>query len=122
MVMFLLALGFRRSRVSPAKGYANYHPTSARPPSHWCSIDLQGMSPDDVDTLLNKKSGLHGLCGDSDMRAIQVSLRWIFCSRSLRCCLYRFLGADGTSGCGLRSVIQPHPSTSTIGRQERVCP
>ncbi|OON79596.1 acetate kinase [Streptomyces tsukubensis] len=29
-----------------------------------------GMSPEDVDVLLNKKSGLLGLCGDNDMREI----------------------------------------------------
>jgi acetate kinase len=29
-----------------------------------------GMSVDDIDTLLNKKSGLLGLCGDNDMRNI----------------------------------------------------
>ncbi|MDG5808781.1 acetate kinase [Streptomyces ossamyceticus] len=29
-----------------------------------------GMSTDDIDTLLNKKSGLIGLCGDNDMREI----------------------------------------------------
>ncbi|MEC4018430.1 acetate kinase [Streptomyces sp. H27-D2] len=29
-----------------------------------------GMSMDEVDTLLNKKSGLLGLCGDNDMREI----------------------------------------------------
>jgi acetate kinase len=30
-----------------------------------------GMSIDDIDTLLNKKSGLIGLCGDNDMREIR---------------------------------------------------
>lgn len=30
-----------------------------------------GMSVDEVDTLLNKKSGLVGLCGDNDMREIR---------------------------------------------------
>ncbi|PRH77685.1 acetate kinase [Streptomyces solincola] len=30
-----------------------------------------GMSNDDVDALLNKKSGLVGLCGDNDMREIR---------------------------------------------------
>ncbi|WP_328768552.1 acetate kinase [Streptomyces sp. NBC_00286] len=30
-----------------------------------------GMSMDDIDTLLNKKSGLIGLCGDNDMREIR---------------------------------------------------
>ncbi|MFJ8387386.1 acetate kinase [Streptomyces sp. NPDC094438] len=30
-----------------------------------------GMSVDDVDVLLNKKSGLVGLCGDNDMREIR---------------------------------------------------
>ncbi|MGP3928264.1 acetate kinase [Streptomyces sp. 8N616] len=29
-----------------------------------------GMSTDDIDTLLNKRSGLLGLCGDNDMREI----------------------------------------------------
>jgi acetate kinase len=29
-----------------------------------------GMSADEIDTLLNKKSGLIGLCGDNDMREI----------------------------------------------------
>jgi acetate kinase len=29
-----------------------------------------GMSPDEVDDLLNKRSGLLGLCGDNDMREI----------------------------------------------------
>lgn len=29
-----------------------------------------GMTPDEVDTLLNKRSGLLGLCGDNDMREI----------------------------------------------------
>ncbi|MFI6857778.1 acetate kinase [Streptomyces sp. NPDC050416] len=30
-----------------------------------------GMSADEIDTLLNKKSGLIGLCGDNDMREIR---------------------------------------------------
>ncbi|MGW0884442.1 acetate kinase [Streptomyces sp. NPDC002671] len=30
-----------------------------------------GMSMDEIDTLLNKKSGLFGLCGDNDMREIR---------------------------------------------------
>jgi acetate kinase len=30
-----------------------------------------GMSMDEIDTLLNKRSGLFGLCGDNDMREIQ---------------------------------------------------
>ncbi|MFJ5996154.1 acetate kinase [Streptomyces sp. NPDC092370] len=30
-----------------------------------------GMSADEIDTLLNKKSGLLGLCGDNDMREIR---------------------------------------------------
>ncbi|MBP5936836.1 acetate kinase [Streptomyces acidiscabies] len=30
-----------------------------------------GMSTDDIDTLLNKRSGLVGLCGDNDMREIR---------------------------------------------------
>ncbi|SER32405.1 acetate kinase [Streptomyces sp. yr375] len=33
-----------------------------------------GMSIDEIDTLLNKKSGLIGLCGDNDMREIQRRL------------------------------------------------
>ncbi|WP_129294134.1 acetate kinase [Streptomyces lydicus] len=32
---------------------------------------VAGMSEDEVDTLLNKKSGLIGLCGDNDMREIR---------------------------------------------------
>ncbi|MBT2368567.1 acetate kinase [Streptomyces sp. ISL-10] len=32
---------------------------------------VAGMSADDVDVLLNKKSGLVGLCGDNDMREIR---------------------------------------------------
>ncbi|MFG3494780.1 acetate kinase [Streptomyces sp. NPDC047928] len=32
---------------------------------------VAGMSADEVDVLLNKKSGLVGLCGDNDMREIQ---------------------------------------------------
>ncbi|ANW18020.1 acetate kinase [Streptomyces clavuligerus] len=32
---------------------------------------VAGMSADDVDVLLNKKSGLIGLCGDNDMREIR---------------------------------------------------
>jgi acetate kinase len=30
-----------------------------------------GMSMDEIDTLLNKRSGLFGLCGDNDMREIR---------------------------------------------------
>lgn len=30
-----------------------------------------GMSPDEVETLLNRRSGLLGLCGDNDMRTIE---------------------------------------------------
>ncbi|MFF0691008.1 acetate kinase [Streptomyces tendae] len=30
-----------------------------------------GMSADEIDTLLNKRSGLFGLCGDNDMREIR---------------------------------------------------
>ncbi|MFD5354538.1 acetate kinase [Streptomyces sp. NPDC058657] len=32
---------------------------------------VAGMSSDEIDTLLNKKSGLVGLCGDNDMREIR---------------------------------------------------
>ncbi|GAA2224604.1 acetate kinase [Streptomyces amakusaensis] len=32
---------------------------------------VAGMSTDDIDVLLNKKSGLVGLCGDNDMREIR---------------------------------------------------
>ncbi|MFK4223337.1 acetate kinase [Streptomyces sp. NPDC019890] len=32
---------------------------------------VAGMSADDIDELLNKKSGLLGLCGDNDMREIR---------------------------------------------------
>lgn len=32
---------------------------------------VAGMSADDIDVLLNKKSGLVGLCGDNDMREIR---------------------------------------------------
>ncbi|WP_328384577.1 acetate kinase [Streptomyces sp. NBC_00400] len=32
---------------------------------------VAGMSADEIDTLLNKKSGLIGLCGDNDMREIR---------------------------------------------------
>ncbi|MFE7125441.1 acetate kinase [Streptomyces sp. NPDC057617] len=32
---------------------------------------VAGMSVDEIDELLNKKSGLAGLCGDNDMREIQ---------------------------------------------------
>ncbi|MFI1015465.1 acetate kinase [Streptomyces sp. NPDC020965] len=32
---------------------------------------VAGMSTDDIDALLNKKSGLVGLCGDNDMREIR---------------------------------------------------
>ena len=30
-----------------------------------------GMSPDEVETLLNRRSGLLGLCGDNDLRSIE---------------------------------------------------
>ncbi|GAA3441760.1 acetate/propionate family kinase [Planomonospora venezuelensis] len=30
-----------------------------------------GMSPDEIDTLLNRRSGLLGLCGDNDMREVE---------------------------------------------------
>ncbi|MFF3463788.1 acetate kinase [Streptomyces sp. NPDC001984] len=32
---------------------------------------VDGMSMDEIDTLLNKRSGLFGLCGDNDMREIR---------------------------------------------------
>ncbi|MET8953910.1 acetate kinase [Streptomyces sp. NPDC004393] len=34
-------------------------------------VRVGGMSMDEIDTLLNKRSGLFGLCGDNDMREIQ---------------------------------------------------
>ncbi|MCL5278815.1 MAG: acetate kinase [Planctomycetes bacterium] len=34
-----------------------------------------GMSPDEVDDLLNKESGLKGLCGERDMRDIETRAR-----------------------------------------------
>ncbi|MER6331812.1 acetate kinase [Streptomyces sp. NPDC001034] len=34
-------------------------------------VRVGGMSMDDIDTLLNKRSGLFGLCGDNDMREIR---------------------------------------------------
>jgi hypothetical protein len=33
-------------------------------------INSLGLAPKDTDTLLNKKSGLLGVCGDSDLRAV----------------------------------------------------
>lgn len=33
-----------------------------------------GMSLDEIDTLLNRRSGMLGLCGDNDMRAVQERL------------------------------------------------
>eukprot|EP00854_Cymbomonas_tetramitiformis_P005265 gene5265-6400_t len=41
------------------------------PAVHRHLFATKGMSPDEVDKMLNKQSGLLGLCGDSDMRAIQ---------------------------------------------------
>lgn len=41
------------------------------PALHLHLTQATGQSLDDVNTMLNKKSGLQGLCGDSDMRAIQ---------------------------------------------------
>lgn len=32
--------------------------------------DLRGMSPKETDSLLNKQSGLFGICGEKDMRTI----------------------------------------------------
>ncbi|CAI7731801.1 unnamed protein product [Closterium sp. NIES-53] len=32
--------------------------------------DLQGLSPAQIDSLLNKESGLVGICGDKDMKAV----------------------------------------------------
>ncbi len=34
-------------------------------------IRQAGMSPDEVETLLNRRSGLLGLCGDNDLRTIE---------------------------------------------------
>ncbi|GAA3800046.1 acetate kinase [Streptomyces phyllanthi] len=34
-------------------------------------VRVGGMSMDEIDTLLNKRSGLTGLCGDNDMREIR---------------------------------------------------
>ncbi|MGW3265580.1 acetate kinase [Streptomyces sp. NPDC001056] len=34
-------------------------------------VRVGGMSMDEIDTLLNKRSGLFGLCGDNDMREIR---------------------------------------------------
>ncbi len=33
-------------------------------------INSLGLAPKDTDTLLNKKSGLLGVCGDNDLRAV----------------------------------------------------
>ncbi|MFJ2031875.1 acetate/propionate family kinase [Streptosporangium sp. NPDC087985] len=33
-----------------------------------------GMSPEEIDTLLNRRGGLLGLCGDNDMRAVEKRL------------------------------------------------
>jgi acetate kinase len=35
-------------------------------------IRQAGMSPDEVETLLNRRSGLLGLCGDNDLRSIEA--------------------------------------------------
>ncbi|MEV7012794.1 acetate kinase [Streptosporangium sp. NPDC051022] len=35
---------------------------------------VAGMSLDEIDTLLNRRSGMRGLCGDNDMRAVQERL------------------------------------------------
>mmetsp|Transcript_27203 Transcript_27203/g.37512 ORF Transcript_27203/g.37512 Transcript_27203/m.37512 type:complete len:409 (+) Transcript_27203:166-1392(+) len=41
------------------------------PAIHMHLSKTRGWSPQEVDTMLNKESGLQGLCGDSDMRNIQ---------------------------------------------------
>lgn len=44
-------------------------------PSVYVHLNRQaGMSPEEVDTLLNKQSGMQGLCGMSDFRDIQAAV------------------------------------------------
>ncbi|VAW60165.1 Acetate kinase [hydrothermal vent metagenome] len=69
-----------------------------------------GMNIDDLDSLLNKKSGLKGLCGESDMRAIsqaasqgdtraRLALR-LFCYR-----LKKYIGAYIAALGGVDCII-----------------
>ncbi|MFH8473239.1 acetate kinase [Streptomyces sp. NPDC018000] len=51
-----LVMGTRSGDIDPA---VTFH------------LERAGMSTDEIDVLLNKKSGLVGLCGDNDMREIR---------------------------------------------------
>ncbi len=67
-----------------------------------------GMPVDEIDTLLNKKSGLKGLCGTRDMRAIEKMARdgnqdaamalELFCYR-IRKYIGAYLAAIGRTDC-----------------------
>ena len=56
-----------------------------------------GMTPDEVETLLNRQSGLLGLCGDNDLRAIE--------SRA----------AEGDEAAGLALEVYTHRIRSYLG-------
>ncbi len=56
--------------VSPLEGLVMGTRSGDIDPAVIFTLAADGMSVDDIDTLLNRRSGLKGLCGDNDMRAV----------------------------------------------------
>ncbi len=61
--------------LTPLEGLVMGTRTGDIDPSVYVHLNRQaGMSPEDVDTLLNKQSGMQGLCGMSDFRDIEAAI------------------------------------------------
>lgn len=61
--------------LTPLEGLVMGTRTGDIDPSVYIHLHRQaGMSPEEVDTLLNKRSGMQGLCGMSDFRDIQAAV------------------------------------------------
>ncbi len=57
--------------VSPLEGLVMGTRTGDIDPAVIFTLAAEGMSVPQIDTLLNRGSGLKGLCGDNDMRSVQ---------------------------------------------------
>ncbi|MEZ2122608.1 hypothetical protein QWU44_09490 [Corynebacterium sp. CCM 9203] len=86
----------------------------------------EGMSVADIDTMLNKKSGMAGLCGLTDMRDVEAAVNpsdekatlahKVYCRR-----IAKYIGAYAVLLGGLEPSPSPPASARTTTWSERAC-
>lgn len=87
--------------LTPLEGLVMGTRTGDIDPSVYVHLHRQaGMAPEDVDTLLNKKSGMQGLCGMSDFRDIEEAIE---------------SGSEGAEAAGLAMDVYTHRLRKYLG-------